>query len=318
MATIRKHDEGHKETDVILLNLEKRLQREYEHAYKEISQKANDYFAKFAERDKRQRALVEAGGLSKADYKRWRRNQLLTGKRWSDLRDTLAKDLTNTNQKAMVMVKGELADVFALNANYTEYAIEDVARTNYGFTLYSRETVGNLVKENRDLLPEPSVDIPKDLRWNRQHIQSAITQGVLQGESIPHIAKRLKSVADMNAAAAIRNARTAVTGAQNAGRQTVYDRAAEMGLQLKKEWLATHDGRTRHAHGMADGQIAELEKPFVIDGYKMMYPGDMSAPGYLVYNCRCTTVTVEAEHITRGEVPRKTWAEWKAERGGAE
>ena len=29
-----------------------------------------------------------------------------------------------------------------------------------------------------------------------------------------------------------------------------------------------------------------------LDGYHLMYPGDSSAPGYLVYNCRCTTVAV--------------------------
>ena len=315
MAKIRTHDQGHKETDTVLLNLEKRLRREYEQAYKEISKKANDYFDKFAERDKRQRALVESGGLSAADYKRWRRNQMLSGKRWTDLRDYLAEDLTNTNAIAMAMVRDELPDVFAINANYTEYEIENGLRTNYGFTLYSRETVENLIKDNRDLLPAPTVDIAKDLRWNKQHIQSAITQGVLQGESAANVAKRLQTVANMDAAAAMRSARTAVTGAQNAGRQFVYDRAAEMGLPLKKEWMATRDNRTRHEHGVADGQIVGLKQPFVIGGYNMKYPGDTSAPGHLVYNCRCTTVTVEAEHITKGTEPRKTWAEWKAERG---
>ena len=29
-----------------------------------------------------------------------------------------------------------------------------------------------------------------------------------------------------------------------------------------------------------------------LDGYHLMYPGDSSAPDYLVYNCRCTTVAV--------------------------
>lgn len=29
-----------------------------------------------------------------------------------------------------------------------------------------------------------------------------------------------------------------------------------------------------------------------LDGYHLMYPGDCGASGYLVYNCRCTTVAV--------------------------
>ena len=105
-----------------------------------------------------------------------------------------------------------------------------------------------------------------------------------------------------------------MTSAQNAGRQAVYDKAKSMGLNLQKEWLATLDGRTRHDHGMADGQRAPLDGKFTVGGYKMKYPGDMSAPGWLVYNCRCTTVTVEPPHITKGEEPRKTYSEWIEEK----
>ncbi len=68
-----------------------------------------------------------------------------------------------------------------------------------------------------------------------------------------------------------------------------------MGIKLKKQWLATLDGRTRHAHAMLDGQTAETDKPFHVDGYEIMYPGDTSAPGYLVYNCRCTLIAALAD-----------------------
>ena len=94
----------------------------------------------------------------------------------------------------------------------------------------------------------------------------------------------------MSRDSAIRAARTAVTGAQNAGRMDSYAAAEKMGIGLKKEWLATLDNRTRHAHAMLDGQKADIDKPFEVDGYKIMFPGDRSAPGYLVYNCRCTLV----------------------------
>lgn len=94
----------------------------------------------------------------------------------------------------------------------------------------------------------------------------------------------------MSLASAIRTARTATTAAQNAGRMDSYHAAEGMGIKLKKEWLATLDGRTRHAHAMLDGQTAETDKPFHVDGCEIMYPGDTSAPGYLVYNCRCTLI----------------------------
>lgn len=308
-------DLGHVQTDKLLESLEERLGDVYTQAYKYVKKKADDYFARFAVKDRVKRDLVAAGKMSKDEYYTWRRNQMLSGKRWTDLRDQLAQDLTNVNKIAAGMVRGELNEVFAINANYSEYLIENGMQMNYGFTLYDRDTVANLVMNDPDIIPwKPNVDVPADLRWNRQMVTSHITQGILQGESIPHLSKRLLKTVNNNKVAAVRTARTAVTSAQNAGRQSVYDKAKSMGLNLQKEWLATLDGRTRHDHGMADGQRVPLDGKFTVGGYKMKYPGDMSAPGWLVYNCRCTTITVEPEYITKGEEPRKTYSEWVEEK----
>lgn len=308
-------DLGHVQTDKLLESLEERLGDIYTQAYKDVKKKADDYFARFAVKDKAKRDLVAAGKMSKDEYSTWRRNQMLSGKRWTDLRDQLAQDLTNVNKIAAGMVRGELNEVFAINANYSEYLIENGMRMDYGFTLYDRNTVANLVMNDPDIIPwKPHVDVPANLRWNRQMVTSHITQGILQGESIPHLSKRLLKTVNNDKVAAVRTARTAVTSAQNAGRQSVYDKAKSMGLNLQKEWLATLDGRTRHDHGMADGQRVPLDGEFTVGGYKMKYPGDMSAPGWLVYNCRCTTITVEPSHITKGEEPRKTYSEWIEEK----
>ena len=105
-----------------------------------------------------------------------------------------------------------------------------------------------------------------------------------------------------------------------------YAAAEKMGIKLKREWVATLDSRTRHAHAMLDGQRAEIDKPFKIDGYEIMYPGDASAPGYLVYNCRCTLVadvdgvdTSDGLRRTRdGLVPDMTYAQWEVSKRGYE
>lgn len=312
-------DLGHAQTDKVLESLEERLAGIYSQAYEDIKKKADDYFARFAVKDKVKRDLVAAGKLSKVEYSTWRRNQMLSGKRWTDLRDQLAQDLTNVNRIAAGMVRGELNEIFVINANYSEYLIENGMRMNYGFTLYDRNTVANLVMNDPDIIPwKPDVDIPADLRWNRQMITSHITQGILQGESIPHLSKRLLKTANNDKVAAVRTARTAITSAQNAGRQAIYNKAKAMGLNLQKEWLATLDGRTRHDHGKADGQRADLDKPFDVDGEKLMHPGDMSGSAWNVYNCRCTMITVEPPHITKGEEPRKTYDEWIEEKKKAE
>lgn len=308
-------DYAHNETDKRIAELEKRLAKEYKQAYKETKNKLEKYLSDFKRKDEEKRQEVENGTLTEKEYKVWRRNQMLTGQRWADMVDTLAKDLSNVNVIAAQIVKNELSDTFALNANYSEYCIEEGFRTDYGFTLYNRDTVDKLISENPDLLPEPSVDIPADLRWNKQKIVSNITQAVLQGKSIPDIAKAMETVVGMNKASAVRNARTAMTGAQNAGRQQAYERAIEEGVPLDgKEWVATLDGRTRHSHGVADGQRVSATGFFKVGNCKMLCPGDAKngTPEEL-YNCRCTMIAV-----TPYSKMRRTYTQWEQTKEGQE
>ena len=147
------------------------------------------------------------------------------------------------------------------------------------------------------LLPKRKMDIPADLRWNEKNIDSAVMQGILFGESIPKIAKRLQTVTNMNRAAAMRNARTAVTGAQNAAHLDASKEAEKLGIKVKKQWLATLDYRTRDSHAHLDGEIQELDDPF---SNGLMYPGDPNGAPQEVYNCRCTLID-KIEDVTEIE-----------------
>lgn len=115
-----------------------------------------------------------------------------------------------------------------------------------------------------------------------------VLQGILQGESIPKIAARMQKVTGSNAKAAVRTARTAVTEAENRGRQDSYKRAKKDGVMLQRKWIATYDMRTRHAHALLDGQLAEVDEPFESELGPIMFPGDHTAHPSNVYNCRCT------------------------------
>lgn len=279
-----KSDEGFKQSEKMLNELEAKIHREYAQASKEMADKATAYFNRFKSKDLEQRDRYENGEISKKEYTEWRKRQMATGKRYIAMRDTLAKDLTNTDKIAMKMVNQALPDVYALNINYGTYSIEKDSKINTSFTLYNHAAVERLIKDNPKLLPNPKVDIPKDLRWNQQHIQSAITQGILQGKSIPEIAKNLQSVTGMDERAAIRNARTAMTGAQNAGRLDSMKRAQARGIGVKKGWLATLDHVTRDSHVDLDGEVQELDRTF---SNGLMFPGDASGAPAEVYNCRC-------------------------------
>lgn len=289
-------DQGHKLTEKELAALESRIARVYQDSAKDLQKKVDQYFASFVQRDKKQLELLKAGKITEEQYRQWRLSQIGRGKRFEALRDQVAERMTEANKVALSYVNDTTPGIYSLNHNYAAYTIEQVSG-DVGFTIWDERTVKNLVAEDPTLLPKRRVNAPKDLKWNKRQFTAEITAGIIQGEAIGKIANRVQNLSDANRSGAIRNARTAVTGAQNAGRQASYNQAKEMGLQLRKRWIATKDNRTRHAHAMLDGQTVELDKPFEIEGQKLMFPGDPTGLARLVWNCRCTMRTVEKEGI---------------------
>ena len=279
-------DKAHRLTDEKLEEMEKRLSAIYSRADKEITKKYNDLLQKISIQDRKKRELVEVGKLSEDEYKKWRKKKLLYEKQAKERANEIAAELSRVNEMAMAYVNGELPEIYGLNYNAIEKTIEEIG--GYSFTLVDADTVRNLALSDETLLPYKYIDGNKDIRWNTKKVNAEILQGILQGESIPDIAKRLSNVTEMNKTAAIRNARTSVTSAECKGRQDSYIRATNDGIILKREWIATNDGRTRHSHRLLDGQIAEVDKPFKSELGDIMYPGDPEADPSNVYNCRCT------------------------------
>ena len=289
-------DLGHKWTEEELAALERRISKVYKDARDDLQGKVDKYFALFVERDKKQQELLKVGKITEEQYKQWRLAQIGRGKRFEALRDQVAERMTEANKVAVSYVNDVTPGIYSLNHNYAAYTIEQVSG-DVGFTLWDEQTVKRLIAEDHTLLPKRRVDAPKDLKWNKRQFTAEITAGILQGEAIGKIANRVQNLSDANRSGALRNARTAVTGAQNAGRQESYNQAKKMGLQLRKRWIATKDNRTRHAHAMLDGQTVELDEPFKIEGSELMFPGDPTGRANLVWNCRCTMRTVEKEGI---------------------
>ena len=278
-------DKGHEATERKLRALEKKIAKEYAQAEKELEQKLQKYLKAFERKDALKRAALDAGEITDAEYKQWRTGQIMIGKRWTEMRDTLAEDLTHSNQIALSMVNGYMPEVYALNHDYATFEIEKGGNIDTSYTLYDRQTVERLMRDNPKLLPKRKIDVPKDLKWNQKLITSAVTQGILQGEPITDIAKRLRKVTDMDKNASIRNARTITTGAENAGRVAAAKRAQGMGIDVEQIWIATLDGRTRHTHRQLDGEHRKVGKKF---SNGCMFPADPDGPPQEVYNCRCT------------------------------
>lgn len=324
-------DYGHKWTDKELKKLEKRISKEYKQAQKEVQDKLDEYLKKFIKQDEAKKAELAAGKITEDEYKKWCENKIATGQRWAQLKAELSEDFHNANKITSSMTRNFSYDAYAMNYNFGTYEVEKGTHINTSFTLYDRSTVERLVRDNPQMLPPPGKETAKRIKegkdklWNQQQIQSVMIQSILQGEPIPKIANRLATaVGDNNRKAAIRNARTMTTGAENAGRVDSYKRAEKMGIKMEQMWIATLDDRTRHEHRQLDGMRVVVGEPFEVDGYTIRFPGDPQAEPEMVYNCRCTLVGVVAgTQIDQNEakdLPRNsklgdmTYEEWKGEK----
>ena len=291
-------------TDKELEALEKRIAQVFKEAEKDLDKEVKEYFAKFKLRDKQMQELVDAGEMSKDDYQQWRLTQMGRGQRFEALRDKVAERYTQANEVANAYVNDMTPSIYSLNRNYEAYQIEKTVGS-CDFTMWDESTVRRLLVEQPDLMPyyPPSRALNRgiDLAYGKDQITKHVTSGIIRGLAPGKIANELMSgITTMNRDSAVRAARTGITAAQNAGRLDSYIAAEKMGIQIKRRWMCTKDARTRLSHGMADGQIVVgTKEPFKVGGYKMMFPGDksMGAPGHEIYNCRCTTRTVEKDGI---------------------
>lgn len=288
-------DIGYQETEKKLKQLEKELGEIYGQASAEMQKKALDYMKSLKEAAEEMLLKVKRGEISEKECQRWFTSHLLTAQRYRQMSDVLAADLLNVNQIAASIMNGYMPDVYAVNMNYMTYTIENQTGIDTSFTLYNHESVERLVRDYPDLLPIAKPDEVKQITWSKRHINSAILQGIMQGEGIADIAARLRMVSDMDYKASVRNARTMTTSAQNGGRLDSMRRVEKMGAKIQKQWIATLDGRTRHAHRQLDGQKKPIDQPFESEFGKIDFPGDPHAHPANVYNCRCALVTEDPE-----------------------
>lgn len=118
-------------------------------------------------------------------------------------------------------------------------------------------------------------------------IRLELTEGIVNGESIPQLAKRINNLYFQQI---IPNRSTVIVRSEvvASSNWSAVQAAQASGLQLKKVWLATEDNRTRPAHAEADGQEVGMDEAFTVDGEDLQYPGDSAGSPENIIQCRCT------------------------------
>ena len=303
-------DLGHKFADKELDKLIKHIRSIYTEAYGEAVERSSSYWDKFSVRERKMREKLKQGLLTEEEFKTWRWAQVGRGLNLNAIADNTCDVLSNAGKAAAAALDNTIANVYSMNANYSAYMIERHSDA-VSFSLLDENTVKRLVLENPDLMPYyPKAAAMRrgfDVEYGKNKILGSVRSGILQGLSIPQIAdKMLSEIVGMEQASATRAARTAVTSAENGGRQQSYEAAAKSGLNIRKEWLATLDMRTRTSHGHLDGERVDWNGHFS-NGLK--YPADPSGRAEEIYNCRCTMFAVLPQ---TEKDSRETYDEWKS------
>ena len=95
-------DKARNLTDKKLEQMEKHLSAIYRRAEKEIQKTADEYFLKFDEQDKKKLKAVKYGKMTEEQYKQWRKNKLMYGKRFTALKEDIAEQLFMVQELQMV------------------------------------------------------------------------------------------------------------------------------------------------------------------------------------------------------------------------
>jgi SPP1 gp7 family putative phage head morphogenesis protein len=121
----------------------------------------------------------------------------------------------------------------------------------------------------------------------KEAIRSALSQGLIEGESIPDLAARISDSGAFKRSRAELIARTETTAAANESSvAALLDyQESNPGVRFEVEWLTAGDNRVRDEHAELDGARVEIGQPFANGLY---------APGEP--NCRCTLL----EHMVEG------------------
>lgn len=277
--------------DSYMEQIEDKLSALYADAAKEMQEKLTDFMDGYEKQRASMEAKVEAGKMTEEEYSQWCNRHIVQSDKYKSTIDSLSTMAVNTDVAAMAMVNGAMPMVVAQSYNFTESlgfeAANKAGLTQGTFQIYNERSVQKLIKDNPNLLKE--VDMDTDKKWNTEKMNREITQGIIQGEPMEKIADRLQRVTDMDRNAAVRNARTMMTGAENMGRAEAADDLKAQGIPMDEVWSATYDNRTRESHLELDGTVRDENGYFGVGiiNKPLRYPADPEGDPEEIYNCRC-------------------------------
>lgn len=151
----------------------------------------------------------------------------------------------------------------------------------------------------------------------KKNLNRVLMQGFGKGLSTQKMARQISDIGGAEYRRAMNIARTEAGRVTGVTRQQSQNQAKELGVYVKKEWISTLDGKTRHNHRELDGQVREVEEYFEINGRRALQPHMFGVASEDV-NCRCISISViegyepslRRDNETHEVMDYKNYADW--------
>lgn len=218
------------------------------------------------------------GTLSYADMTKYSR--LVT------LENEIKSELANLSVKSAKAIKTLSAEVYQESFFRTAFAIESEAQVKLAYGMINPKIIEASIQN-----PISGLTLNDRLIKNRNNIiiniRQQITQGLIQGEAYPKMAKRIKDTLEGDASKALRVAQTEAHRVQQEGRLASMEHAQSKGVELGKVWHASFVGKFRKNHARLDGIKVGMDEYFESNGHKTKGPGLFGVAEEDI-NCHCT------------------------------
>jgi hypothetical protein len=249
--------------------------------------------------------------------------EMSKGNRLNNLFTSINDELKASYKGINGEVKGLVGDVFSESYYMNGFMISKDVGLNLSFGVIPTDMI-------KSLWSEPTVsglsifDTLKKYEYNRiLKIRQEITQGFIQGDSYVDMAKRINDTMDISFNDGLRILRTEGGRASSEGQLTLFSNAEDMGIEFERMWVHVLGGQKypRPTHEDADGQIADSDGMFHIDGYTIPAPRMFGVAEHDI-GCECDVIanvngekpSVRRENIgDKDIIDYKTYKEWRAD-----
>lgn len=227
--------------------------------------------------------------------------------------EQMAYRIEHINETAVKILNEENLNIYSVNFNYGFYILRRETGLQVDWQMFNENLLKKLVDENENIFNAIAIDEVKDFKKIKREVERAFFSELVRGKGIDEISEAIGKIIDKNHNKLNMIVRTNITRIENAARIDSFKEGEEMGLKLKKTWVATLDNRTRPSHRELNGETVDIDEPF---SNGLQYPaadGDAAE----VVGCRCT-LTTEFQGFTKHKLEKEldekfkktSWEAW--------